>query len=76
MPILEARACGCPIIAVSSSAIPEVSGSSAKLIDLSEQSIVEALRNPPNKSDPPESTYSWEASAKKVSGILTDTLHG
>ena len=33
LPILEAMACGCPVIACSNSSIPEISGGAAELVD-------------------------------------------
>ncbi len=36
LPILEAMACGCPVIAYRTSAIPEVAGTAAVLLDLSQ----------------------------------------
>jgi len=74
--ILEARACGCPVIATNASAIPEVSGEHAILIDGSEESLINALKNPPKKSDPPDTRFDWKKSADVISAILTDASHG
>ena len=76
LPILEARACGCPVIAVNASAIPEVAGSNARLIEPTIDAIADALKNPPSTSDTPEDRYNWNHSAKEISAILTDALHG
>lgn len=45
LPVLEAMSCGCPVIASNISAIPEVTGETAVLIDpLSESEIFTAMR--------------------------------
>ncbi|MDA0376262.1 MAG: glycosyltransferase family 1 protein [bacterium] len=76
LPILEARACGCPVIAQNVSAIPEVAGEHAILIDGSEESLINAFKNPPKKSDPPDKRFDWKKSADAISAILTDASHG
>ena len=76
LPILEARACGCPVIARNASAIPEVAGDHALLIDESHESLIMAFRNPPKQSDIPEQKYDWEKSADQISAILQSALHG
>jgi glycosyltransferase involved in cell wall biosynthesis len=74
LPILEARACGCPVIATNVSAIPEVAGTNTLLIDLSEEALSEALLHPPVESDPPDARFDWKQSAKDISAILTTSL--
>ena len=44
LPILEAMACGCPVIVVNHSSIPEVAGKAAYYVDLdNESALVEAM---------------------------------
>ncbi len=69
LPILEARACGCPVIAANTSAIPEVCGSGAKLVSPTAEAFARAMADPPTSSDSP-SRYTWESAAKKTAGIL------
>ncbi|MCB9808476.1 glycosyltransferase family 4 protein [Candidatus Peribacteria bacterium] len=74
LPILEARACGTPIIAANTTAIPEVAGEHAVLVSPTVSNISEALSCPPNKADLPDAQYSWEHAASEISSILTDAL--
>ncbi|PIR54123.1 hypothetical protein COU75_02475 [Candidatus Peregrinibacteria bacterium CG10_big_fil_rev_8_21_14_0_10_42_8] len=76
LPILEARASGCPVIAVDATAIPEVSGPTTMLVSPNIASIANALKNPPTKSTPPEDCYTWENAAIQTSDILSSVLHG
>ena len=44
MPVLEAMACGCPVITADSSSLPEVAGNAALLVDAtSAEKLAEAL---------------------------------
>lgn len=47
LPIAEARACGCPIIALHTGAIPETVGESGVLVEATEEALRRALRSPP-----------------------------
>lgn len=76
LPLLEARACGCPVIAANTSAIPEVAGANAVLCKPILESLSDALRSPPTKFDSPEQRYNWGKSAQQISAILTTSLHG
>jgi glycosyltransferase involved in cell wall biosynthesis len=70
LPILEARACGCPVIASNTSAIPEVAGAHALLVDPTTDSLAGAFKNPPTLSDPPDKKYNWSQSAAQLADIL------
>lgn len=76
LPILEAQACGCPVLASNCTAIPEVAGSHAVLFDPTPQGIQSALRNMPTNVDSPNSIYTWESAAKETCAILLRALHG
>ena len=76
LPILEARSHGCPIIAMNATAIPEVAGEHAFLVDNSIDSLVNALQNPPTVCDPPQPQYNWKASAEEIYVILCDAVDG
>ncbi|HLD71038.1 MAG TPA: glycosyltransferase family 1 protein, partial [Candidatus Peribacteraceae bacterium] len=51
LPLLEARACGCPVIACNLSAIPENAGPDAVLIKPTIDALIEAMRSPPKRSE-------------------------
>lgn len=74
LPILEARACGCPVIASNTTAIPEVCPKEAVLTEPTIESIAQAITNPPTTVSPPESVYNWEHSAEDIANILTKAL--
>lgn len=76
LPILDARACGTPVIATNVTAIPEVAGSHALLVEPTLDALAAALKAPPTKSDAPEAKYSWQKSARQIADILTSQLHG
>ncbi|MBM3231649.1 glycosyltransferase family 4 protein, partial [Candidatus Peregrinibacteria bacterium] len=70
LPSLEARACGCPVIAFDLSALPEVAGPDAKLIAPDLPSLTEAIRHPPTSSSPPENIFSWASAGASTHAIL------
>ncbi len=81
MPILEAMACGCPVITSNLSAMPEVAGDAGILVDpLSTAEIGSALEkvlsNESFRSDLVKRGYervklfSWEKTAQKTLGVL------
>jgi len=76
LPILEARASGCPVIAMNVTAIPEVAGPHTKLIEPNLQDLTQALQNIPTKTSGPEEQYCWEYAATTTNAILTSALHG
>ena len=76
LPVLEARACGCPVIATNVSAIPEVSGPHTRLVEPTIEALSAAMQSPPTKAEPPSDDYDWGKAAAKVSAILVSALDG
>ncbi len=67
-PIAEAMACGCPVITSNRSAMPEVAGGAAKLVDpSSDESIARAMIEVWN--DPRQSVTMREAGLKRASDL-------
>ena len=71
LPILEARACGCPVIASNTTAIPEVACPYSILVEPTSSALSLAMSHPPKQSSPPEEKYNWESSAIALSAILS-----
>lgn len=76
LPILEARACGCPVIATNCTAIVEIAGLGATLIEPTITALTAALRDPPTSSEQLENRYTWDRAARETARILLDTFHG
>lgn len=76
LPVLEARACGCPVIATNLTAIPEVAGRHAALVTPTVTDLASVLREPPKTPDAPEKSHDWNAVASDISVILPGALHG
>ncbi len=73
LPVCEAAACGCPVIATRCGAIPEVAPKEALLIDPTVESFSQALRSPPGRTQV-ESPLRWQDTAETVSKILAAAL--
>jgi len=71
LPIAEAQACGCPVIATNRSAIPEVAGKSTLLVEPTIENFLSALKNPPLNNNAASKDYSWEKSAHETFSLLT-----
>lgn len=69
LPVAEALACGCPVIATNRSAIPEVAQGHARLIEPTVSAFAQALRSPP-KPAAPFVTGTWEAAAESTAELL------
>lgn len=83
LPILEAQACGTPVITSNISSMPEVAGKGAILVDpYSEEAIVEALVQVESREGKVEGLvkagflnikkFSWEKCANETLKVLTD----
>lgn len=72
LPLAEAAACGCPIIAVRGSAVTEVAPKSAMLIEPTISALSSALQNPPVRSEATPQK-SWDAVASDTLKVLLST---
>lgn len=86
IPVLEAMACGTPVITSNSTALPEVAGGAALLVDpLSMEEIADATARIVNDSalrsqlramgQAKAAMFSWEDVVKKVRILLEDPAH-
>lgn len=79
MPLLEAMGCGCPVVTSSVSAMPEVAGGAAVLIDpLNARDIARGIRAALKRRDgliqagwSRAREFSWDTTAKKTLALLT-----
>ena len=73
LPVTEAQACGCPVIASNQGAIPEVAGDEAKLIEPNIEQFISAMKSPPG---PPVNYLSpkWSDTADKTLNVLMKSL--
>jgi len=81
LPVLEAMAAGCPVIALSNSSIPEIAGDAALLLQSSNQlagGIVELLNNPRKDKEMTSKGYkqakkfTWDKTAAGILATLDD----
>lgn len=73
LPILEARACGCPVIAPRSTAIPEIADEGCVLIDPTIEGLRRALSTPlPSRSI--GIPRRWEDVATQVQTVLVNAV--
>jgi len=87
IPILEAMACGVPVITSNTSSMPEVSGGAALLVDpYKPESITDAMIRLLNDADLRQgliqkgfeqaAKFTWEAMARQVLDIYNEILSG
>lgn len=69
LPIAEAAACGCPVIAVKGSAVSEVSPPSAQLIEPSMDALVAAMKNLKEHAVPSPGR-NWDSVARATLNVL------
>ena len=81
LPLLEAMACGCPVVCAGTSSIPEVAGDAALIIDpqrpsqlnaalrtLRKPGIADALRR---RGAERVKSFSWDTTAERLASFLT-----
>lgn len=87
IPILEAMACGCPVVTANTGACPEVAGSAAMLTNPhSVQDIAEKVLRVLNNRELRErmvlrgfeeiKRFNWKKAARKTLGIFEQTVYG
>lgn len=69
LPVAEALACGCPVIASNRTAIPETAAGHALLIKPTVDAFAMAMRNPPADRHP-FIAGSWEMAAEETKNLL------
>ncbi len=72
LPLVEALACGCPVIAPRQSAIPDViaDDSHARFLEaITHDALMQALRNPPVDRTPVR-RWEWQAAAEQLEALL------
>jgi glycosyltransferase involved in cell wall biosynthesis len=73
LPVAEALSCGCPVIAVDRTAVPETAQGSAMLVEPSIEAITDAIRHPPKRPV----TYfrpQWSLAAQVTAETLQEAL--
>lgn len=76
LPILEAEACGCPVIATRAGAIPEVADASAVLVETTAAALFQAFKNDiaHPRARRPAVRFHWSDAAEETMRVLTDAL--
>jgi glycosyltransferase involved in cell wall biosynthesis len=81
LPVLEAMACGCPVLTSNTSSMPEVAGGAALLVEPTDvESIASGLRTMLNdrtlrevlaqRSEERRRAFSWDNSARKFLDVI------
>lgn len=65
LPIAEARACGCPVIALRRGAVPEVAGEDSVLTEATAEALTRAMHSPPPSAGA-RWTRGWEKVAEET----------
>lgn len=73
LPVAEALACGCPVIASNRTAIPETAAGHAMLVEPTVDAFVRAFKNPPAAFDP-FIVGTWEKAAEETEQLLERIL--
>lgn len=76
LPIVEARACGCPVIATDATAIPEVCDETCALVSPNDpNALSRAMQSPPKRSASGHTVLpQWEESAHGVLKLLANLI--
>lgn len=74
LPVAEALACGCPVLASNTTAIPEVAAGHATLVEPTVTAFAQAMRQEPKKTIP-FVVSTWSACAKSTLDALRDALN-
>ncbi|MEK7590763.1 MAG: glycosyltransferase family 1 protein [Patescibacteria group bacterium] len=69
LPVLEAEAVGCPVIAVGTTAIPEVAPPGSRLIEPTVEALTATLKNPPRHHES-RKRFLWKDAAQKTVALL------
>ncbi|MFZ1985883.1 MAG: tetratricopeptide repeat protein [Desulfatitalea sp.] len=85
LPVLEAMACGCPVITAANGSLPEVAGDAAQFVDAdlpsAVQTAVEAVREPEQRRDliargyAQAARFTWQRSAEAMAALIR-TMQG
>ncbi len=73
LPVAEALACGCPVIASHRTAIPETAAGHAMLIEPTVSSFVDAFKHPPARKTPVV-VGTWKQAGKATQELLVDLV--
>lgn len=73
LPVAEALACGCPVIASNRTAIPETAAGHAMLVEPNASSFADALKHPPTL-ERPVVVGTWKQAAETTNDILWKSL--
>jgi glycosyltransferase involved in cell wall biosynthesis len=84
LPVLEAMACGTPVVMSNRGALPELAGADAEIIEPTDvECIAHALSNAVGRRNDPEpveqrvahaATFSWESSAAKTLSLVQEVM--
>ncbi len=86
LPVLEAMACGCPVVTSNCAALPEVAGDAAVLVDPgSEEAIAEGIRllwadaelraRLASQGKQRAAAFTWEGAARATSAVYREALN-
>lgn len=75
LPVAEALACGCPVIAADRTAIPEAAQGRAILVEPTKEEFLQAMRNVPSDRTPHVSER-WADAARETAAHLLHVLQG
>lgn len=73
LPVIEAAAAGCPVIATDCGALPEIAPPGSRIVAPTIDELAEALREPPEPSDPGH-IRTWDEVAEQTFIVLSSAL--